>query len=366
MDRAVASEGQTVDLDAGLLAICRAFLAAGTVDDLIAIAPLVISEHLQLDAQCQIVLIDPVSLNANPPEIGALNQVCIPMKHANRLIGGIVIDTGPDDRSLPDTTERMLEQVAELLAIATVTRQRIAHEHQRLISQASELKLDIVSMLSHEMRTPLASIKGYATALLMDDIEWDDESRTEFLTAIDEESDHLTRLITGVLDAAAIEAGEITISPEPILIPRIARRVVDNMQIRSDIHRFIVIFPDEFPIIEADAQRIEQVLTNLLDNAMKYSPDGGLIVVRGAVRSDEVIISVSDQGIGIAPEHLNKLFERFFRAKSSAMPKVAGTGLGLPISDAIVRAFGGRIWAESTLGSGTTLSFTIPRSDNDD
>ncbi len=133
------------------------------------------------------------------------------------------------------------------------------------------------------------------------------------------------------------------------------------MQIRSDKHRFIVTFPDEFPVIETDAQRIEQVLTNLVDNAVKYSPNGGMIVVRGSVRPREVIISVSDQGIGISPEHLNKLFERFFRARSSVGPQVSGTGLGLPISDAIVRALGGRIWAESTLGSGTTLSFTVPR-----
>ena len=113
-------------------------------------------------------------------------------------------------------------------------------------------------------------------------------------------------------------------------------------------------------MVVADVLRVELVLPNLLDNAVKYSPNGGLIVVRGVVGTNEVIISVSDQGIGIAPEHLNKLFERFFRARSSAGPRVSGTGLGLPISDAIVRALGGRIWAASTLGSGTTLSFTIP------
>ena len=357
----MALDERVVELEAGLFDICRAFLAAGTVEDLVEIAPRVIAEHVLPGAICQVVLIDPVSLNVSPPEIGTLNQVCVPMQYANRLIGGIVIDAGPDDTALVSGAERVLEQVADLLATAIVTRQRVAGEHRSLLNEAAELKLDIVSMLSHEMRTPLASIKGYATALLLDDVEWDAESRTEFLTAIDEESDHLARLITDILDSAAIEAGEIRISPEPILVPRIVKRVVDNMQIRSDKHRFIVTFPDEFPVIEADAQRIEQVLSNLVDNAVKYSPNGGLIVVRGSVRPREVIVSVSDQGIGIAPEHLNKLFERFFRARSSAGPQVSGTGLGLPISDAIVRAFGGRIWAESTLGSGTTLAFTIPR-----
>jgi signal transduction histidine kinase len=357
----MASNEQAVVADAGLFDICRALLAAGTVEDLLAVAPRVIAEHVALPAACQIVLIDPVNLHASPADIGTLHQVCVPMRYGSRLVGAIVLDAGPADIVPSSAVERTLEQIADLLATAIVTRQRIADEHRSLLDKAAELKLDIVSMLSHEMRTPLASIKGYATALLLEDVEWDAESRSEFLTAIDEESDHLARLITDMLDSAAIEAGEITIVPEPILVPRIVKHAVDNMQIRSDIHRFIVTFPDEFPVIEADAQRIEQVLTNLLDNAMKYSPNGGLIVVRGAVSEHEVVISVSDQGIGIAPEHLNKLFERFFRARSTAGPHVSGTGLGLPISDAIVRAFGGRIWAESTLGSGTTLSFTIPR-----
>jgi signal transduction histidine kinase len=238
----------------------------------------------------------------------------------------------------------------------------VAAEHERLLAEAAGLKFDIVSMLSHEMRTPLASIKGYASALRMDDVAWEDAQRDDFLRAIDEESDHLSRLVSDILDSAAIEAGEIRLDPEPVLVPRIVKRVIDNLRIRATAHRFVLMFPEEFPVVLADAQRVEQVVTNLLDNAVKYSPEGGLIVVRGEVREREVVVSVVDQGIGIAPEHLNKLFERFFRARPDGVPRVAGTGLGLPISDAIVRAHGGRIWAESTVGSGTTLSFTLPRS----
>jgi two-component system sensor histidine kinase VicK len=104
-----------------------------------------------------------------------------------------------------------------------------------------------------------------------------------------------------------------------------------------------------------------QVLRNPFDNAVKYSPDGGLIVVRGTIQQEEVTVSVADQGIGLAPEHLNRLFEKFFRAKSSLGGHVVGSGLGLPISRTIVEAHGGRIWAESQLGQGTTLYFTLPR-----
>jgi signal transduction histidine kinase len=210
------------------------------------------------------------------------------------------------------------------------------------------------------MRTPLASIKGFASALLLEDVEWDSDTRTEFLQTIEVESDHLTKLIEDILESAALEAGAIRIDLEEVAIPVVVQRVIDKLSIHTGPHRFIVVFPNNFPVVDADGQRVEQVLTNLLDNAVKYSPDGGVIVVRGEVGVDEIVVSVVDQGIGIAPEHLNKLFERFFRASSDRRRDAGGTGLGLPIAEAIVRAHGGRIWAESTLGSGTTLAFTLP------
>ena len=119
-------------------------------------------------------------------------------------------------------------------------------------------------------------------------------------------------------------------------------------------------YPQDFPIVDADPQRIVQVLRNLLDNAVKYSPDGGLIIVRGEVHEEEVVISVADQGVGLAPEDLNRLFEKFFRVRSGLGHHVVGSGLGLPISRAIVESHGGRIWAESQVGQGSTFYFTLP------
>jgi two-component system sensor histidine kinase VicK len=126
------------------------------------------------------------------------------------------------------------------------------------------------------------------------------------------------------------------------------------------IHRILVDFPARFPIVDADPDRIAQVLRNLLDNAIKYSPQGGLIVVRGEVRENEVVVSVADQGVGIAPADLNRLFEKFFRAQSGLGRHVVGTGLGLPICRTIVESHGGQIWAESQVGQGTTLYFALP------
>jgi signal transduction histidine kinase len=129
---------------------------------------------------------------------------------------------------------------------------------------------------------------------------------------------------------------------------------------RTQQHHFLIDFPDDFPIVDADPHRIEQVLRNLLDNAVKYSPQGGLVVIRGTMHKDEIVVSVADQGMGIAPQHLNRLFEKFFRIESGLGRHVVGSGLGLPIAHTIVESHGGRIWAESQLGQGSTFYFTLP------
>jgi signal transduction histidine kinase len=137
--------------------------------------------------------------------------------------------------------------------------------------------------------------------------------------------------------------------------------MADDIQRRTKIHHLVVDFPPDFPIIDADPRRITQVLRNILDNAIKYSPEGGLVMVRGEVRPNDVVISIADQGVGISPEDLIPLFEKYFRVKSATGYHVAGTGLGLPVARSIVEAHGGRIWAESKVGQGTTLYFSLPR-----
>ncbi len=340
--------------------LARLLLAAATVDDIVALAPVAVAAMLDPSRSVTIELFDPL---APPPRVDdddGRSRLCIPLRSRDRLLGAIVVHDAPGETwpSL-QLDEGRIAAAGDLVATAIDAREQSTAEHARLLEDAAGLKLDVISILSHEMRTPLASIKGYATALLLEDADWGVATKTEFLETIADESDRLTRLIEDILESATIEAGSLRIELEPILIPRIAKRVVDRFAIQSNQHQFVQMFPSTFPVVEADAQRIEQVLRNLIDNAVKYSPDGGLIVVRGDTLPGEVVVSVVDQGIGIAPADLNKLFERFFRV-SVDRQGVAGTGLGLPISDAIVRAHGGRIWAESRVGRGTTLAFTIP------
>jgi signal transduction histidine kinase len=345
--------------------------AAQTLDDLLRVAPAAVAAALGVEEPCDILLHDADSQAGSARAASSANErASIPLRVGAREIGRLVIGSpGDEDAALARHGERALS-VAAVLASAISDRRAALATQEKLQSDAAQLKFDIIAMLSHELRTPLAAIKGFASTLLLDRTDWSDEQRVELVTVIEEECDRMTRLVSDILDSAVIEAGELRLDLEPILIRHVARRVVDTMSLRSRAHHIVLSIPETFPIVLADAQRVEQILTNLLDNAIKYSPDGGLIVVRGEVadHAPEVIISVADEGVGIAPEHLNKLFERFFRAQSDDRPRVRGTGLGLPLCDAIVRAHGGRIWAESTLGAGTMLSFTLPiyRAPDDD
>src|SRR5204862_3764541 len=147
---------------------------------------------------------------------------------------------------------------------------------------------------------------------------------------------------------------------QPLKLPRMAQRVVKKARSSPGNHSFNVVFAPDFPVVNADSRRLEQVLRNLVENAVKYSPDGGTVTVRGDVEGKQATVSVSDEGIGIAPEDLARVFDRFYRAEGNAVRRAGGTGLGLSICQGIVQVHGGRIWADSTPGAGSTFHFTLP------
>jgi signal transduction histidine kinase len=195
---------------------------------------------------------------------------------------------------------------------------------------------------------------------MIEEVDWPEEKRQEFLRLIDQETDNLEGMISDMLDSSLIDVGQLEIQLQPLRLPRMAEEVAEEMLRHTEIHRFAIDFPPRFPIIDADPRRIRQVMRNIVDNAIKYAPRGGLIVIRGEVRSSDVVVSIADQGVGISPEDLIPLFDKYFRVKAPTGYHVPGTGLGLPVSRAIVEVHGGRIWAESTVGEGTTLYFSIP------
>jgi signal transduction histidine kinase len=289
------------------------------------------------------------------------SSICLPLVTGQEVIGVLMLESLKRPRDFTETDLPFLQAVAGLIALSIEN--ELLKEEVRVteaLREANRLKTELISTLAHEMRTPLTSIKGYSTALLMEEASFGPETQLEFLQIIDDECDTLQDLIHDLLESSIIDSGLLRLEPQPVRLPQLTHDVARDMMRRTDRHRILVDFADDFPIVEADPMRVAQVLRNLLDNAVKYSPDGGLIVVRGEIGDHEVILSVADQGVGLAPEHVNRLFEIGFRVKSGLIRHVAGSGLGLPICQTIVESHGGQIWAESELGRGTTLYFTLP------
>lgn len=226
--------------------------------------------------------------------------------------------------------------------------------------ELDKMKSQLLATVSHELRTPLASIKGFATTLLRDDVDWDEESRREFLSIIDEESDRLTELISNLLDMSRIEAGILRVEPEPTDLDPILRETATEFQLMTRAHQIRVHVPHALPLVMADPRRARQVLRNLVENAIKYSPDGGSITISARVVNGRVRTSVADHGIGIGPEQLEHIFDRFYQVDSASTRRVGGSGLGLSICKAIIEAHGERIWVESQPDMGSTFHFTLP------
>lgn len=226
--------------------------------------------------------------------------------------------------------------------------------------EAEELKSTFVSVISHELKTPIALIKGYVSTLRRDDAEWDSQVVQDSLQVIEEEADHLTELIENLLDASRLQAGALSINLTDVAIDELAGRIAERFRTQTSQHQITLDFPPNFPVILADEDRLGQVFANLLSNAIKYSPAGGAIQISGQVRPDQIILCVKDQGAGIAPEDAPHIFERFYRSTNTSRI-TKGAGLGLYLARAVVEAHGGKIWVDPDPQQGARICFSLPR-----
>jgi len=218
------------------------------------------------------------------------------------------------------------------------------------------MQREFITMVTHELRNPLASIKGYAE--LMQRRGAYSEAAVDTIVT---QAKQLERLIKDLLDVSRLQVGQLKLQPGETDLVALARAAAAQAQTLTHVHTIRVVAPEPPLVGRWDATRLEQVLQNLLSNAVKYSPDGGEIVVRVEDLPRQARVSVTDQGIGIPPEALPRLFQRFFRTEEAQARGIEGLGLGLHISRALVEAHGGRLWAESLPGQGSTFVFTLPR-----
>ena len=233
--------------------------------------------------------------------------------------------------------------------------------------EEEEINSTFTSIISHELKTPVALIKGYAQTLARPDAAWDAETARQSLQVIEEEADRLESLINNLLDVSRIQASGLRLDYADVNLERLARKVVEAYRTQTADHQLEVDFPAALPLVWGDEERLRQVLTNLVSNAIKYSPQGGLIRIGGWLEQPEgaadhtrVVLYIADQGIGIPTADLPKIFDRFYRVDSSLRRSTAGAGLGLYLAKAIVEAHGGQIWAHSEPGKGTTFFIGLP------
>ncbi|HZN14991.1 MAG TPA: ATP-binding protein [Acidimicrobiales bacterium] len=216
--------------------------------------------------------------------------------------------------------------------------------------------IEIVSTVSHELRSPLTSVKGYTSLLLN---RWDrltDDQKRMMLEQVNHDADRVTRLITELLDISRLETGRLVLRRQMVDVASVATSVVEKLVMEYPDLDVALKFPDTLPRPYADPDKVEQVLSNLVENACKYGSPTGLLVT-GELADRQVAVSVSDKGDGIATEDLPRVFDKFFRR---AEGKPTGSGLGLWISRGLVEAHGGRLSATSIPGQGTTFRFTLP------
>lgn len=227
--------------------------------------------------------------------------------------------------------------------------------------EAEKAKSEFVSTVSHELRTPMTSIKGYADLLMMGAVGALTNKQQDFLSIIKDNADRLTALVNELLDISRIESGRVELSHSTMNVEDITSRVLTTMKNRAKEKDLILQrdIPPDLPNVSADADRVIQILTNLVANACQYTPSSGEIVVSARACDEKVHVRVQDTGIGIAPEDLDKVFDRFFRADDALVQEVSGTGLGLSIVKSLVEMHGEQIGVESKLGKGSTFTFTL-------
>ena len=299
----------------------------------------------------------------------------IPLKIGQKVVGVVrlLIEDDPRlftrekslgidrDRSNPATTFfwTFLDQAASVIERARLRRESLQIE---LLKRTDALRAALLSSVSHDLRTPLSSIKAAASSLLQEDVQWDEEARRSFALAIEHEADRLNRLVGNLLDMSRIEGGALKPEKEWYPVDELIHDVLDHMQPVLQGRTVQTHLPDDLPPVELDYLQMDQVLTNLIENAVRYTPPESPIEVSAQIDGEQMVISISDRGPGIPQADKERIFDKFYRVLGAQRnaATIPGSGLGLAVSKGLVEAHGGHIWVEDRPGGGSIFRFTLP------
>ena len=299
----------------------------------------------------------------------------VPLKLGQRVVGVLRLSMEDDprlfsaerslgverERSHPGTTFfwTFVDQAASVIERERLRRETLQVE---VLRRTDALRAALLSSVSHDLRTPLSSIKAAASSLLQEDVQWDDEARHSFALAIVREADRLNRLVANLLDMSRIEGGALKPEKEWYPINELIQDVVARMQPVLQGRVVHTDLPADLPPVKLDYLQIDQVLTNLLENAVRYTPAESPIDIGVRLDGEYMLISVADRGPGIPAADLDRVFDKFYRVMETQTKatRTTGSGLGLAVCKGLVEAHGGRIWVENRQGGGAIFQFTLP------
>ncbi len=331
-------------------------------------------KHIEVDhaalscifQQTEPVIIEKIADNGEPflaslARGGYQSYAGIPLTMAGERLGVMGLATRSERSFSPGEVE-LLAAIGREIAIAVRNAQLYEEASSaKALRELDALRTEILANVSHELRTPLAAIKGFASSLLQPDVSFDEPTRQSFVQTIDSEADKLNGLIEELLMMSRLEARALEVKKEPHNLADILESVRGRLVNVTVRHRLQIAVPRDLPEVAIDGARIEEVITNLVENAVKYSTEGTEITITADTNNDgQVVVSVSDEGVGIPAELHQKIFDRFYQVSNPVAERKSGAGLGLCICRGIVEAHGGRMWLESEPGIGSKFSFSIP------
>lgn len=291
--------------------------------------------------------------------LGNARALYVALNGAERTVGVLAWQPHADDDPIDAARRRLVDAIAPQVALA-VERDWLAQESQRILAEADaeRQRSSLLSVVSHDLRTPLAAIAGSASSLVEHD--FDAETRKELAAIIYEESDRLSRLVDNLLHLTRIQSGSMRVEKEWLPLDEVIGSALRRVETSMRGREVRLSIPPELPLVPMDGLLMEQVLVNLLDNAAKYSPVDSPVEIAAQMTQEGVEVTVGDRGPGLSEVDKGRVFELFYRGVLKAGTRSRGAGLGLAICRAIVRAHGGRIWADSREGGGTSLTFVLP------